>query len=386
MASVRSYFDYNATVPVKPEVVKAVTEALSLGGNPSSVHGAGRMARRMVEDARAKVAALVNAKPSEIVFTSGGTEANNLALGGLEPKHILISAIEQDSILTAAGNFGAECGLIPVDGDGVVTLTDLRTLLERCKPPTLVSIHHANNETGVIQPIREAAAIAHGAGAYFHADAVQTAGRLPVDFKALDVDLMTLSGHKIGGPQGIGALVVRDGLDLAPLQRGAQERGRRGGTENLAGIVGFGMAATLTPQDRADMERIGQLRDEIERRLCAAAPAALVFGRKAPRLANTSCISMPGVHSETQVMALDLAGVEVSAGAACSAGKVTRSHVLEAMAVDLETSRCAIRISLGWKTTPEDVERLVEAWTVLYARTRTSARQAGSVEEARLDG
>jgi cysteine desulfurase len=380
MTAVRSYFDYNATVPTKPEVIEAMAEALAIGGNPSSVHGAGRAARRMVEDARAKVAALVNAKPSEIVFTSGGTEANNLALGGLEPKHLLLCATEHDSVLGAAANFSAECGIIPVEENGVVSLTDMHTLMERTKPPVLVSIHHANNETGVIQPIREAAAAVHEAGAYFHTDAVQTAGRLDVDFAALDVDMMTLSGHKIGGPQGVGALVVREGLDLMPLQRGSQEKGRRGGTENLAGIVGFGVAASLAPLDRADMERVGKLRDDTERRLCAVAPAAIVFGQNVARLPNTSCITMPGVHSETQVMALDLAGVEVSAGAACSAGKVTRSHVLEAMAVDLETSRCAIRISLGWRTTEADVERLVAAWTALYARTRDKAG------EARVDG
>jgi cysteine desulfurase len=387
MTSVRSYFDYNATVPAKPEVITAMIDALALGGNPSSVHGAGRIARRMVEDARAKVAGLVNAKPNEIVFTSGGTEANNLALMGLEPHYVLVSATEHDSVLAAVGGTGADCGLLPVDENGVVDLAELENLLKGKERPVLVSIHLANNQTGVVQPIAEAARIAHEAGAYFHCDAVQAAGRLEVDFTGLDVDLMTLSAHKIGGPQGTGALVVRDGLDLQPAIRGGgQENRRRAGTENLAGIAGFGAAAALAPGDRADMARIAALRDDLERRLIAASPAAKVFGRPAARLANTSCISMPGVSSETQVMALDLAGVEVSAGSACSAGKVTRSHVLEAMAVDLETNRCAIRISLGWKTAPADVERLVEAWTGLYARTRQSAGVDDSRREAGLDG
>ncbi len=381
MTAVRSYFDYNATVPAKPEVIEAMAEALAKGGNPSSVHTAGRAARRMVEDARAKVAALVNAKPSEIVFTSGGTEANNIALNALEPKHVLVCAADHDSVLGAAGNFGAPCGLIPVGEDGLVDLTDLRTMLKGCETPVVVSVHHANNETGVIQPIREIADIAHAAGAYVHSDAVQSAGRLGVDFAALDVDLMSLSGHKIGGPQGVGALVVREGLDLMPLQRGGgQESGRRGGTENLSGIVGFGKAAELAEADRADMTRVAALRDDIEARLKKAAPGAIVFGKGVQRLANTLNITMPGVDSETQVMALDLAGVEVSAGSACSAGKVTRSHVLEAMAVDFDTSRTALRISLGWRTTQEDVERLVAAWTALYARTRDKAG------EARADG
>jgi cysteine desulfurase len=335
----------------------------------------------MVEDARRNVAALVNAKPQEIVFTSGGTEGNNLAVTGLEPKHILVNSTEHDSVLAAIGSTGAECSLLPVDGNGVIDLVELKNLLQGKERPVLVSIQHSNNQTGVIQSIAEASAIAHEAGAYIHCDAVQSAGRLDVDFDALDVDLMTLSAHKIGGPQGVGALVVREGLNLTPLLwGGGQEQRRRAGTENLAGIVGFGKAALLAREDRKDMERIAGLRDEIERRLTALSPAITVFGRDAERLANTSCLSMPGVDSETQVMALDLAGVEVSAGAACSAGKVTRSHVLEAMAVDTETSRCAIRISLGWKNTPEDVERLVEAWSSLYARSRDKAGQA------RIDG
>ena len=377
MTAIRSYFDYNATVPTKPQVVEAVAGAMATGGNPSSVHGSGRVARRMVEDARKKVAALVNAKPQEIVFTSGGTEGNNLAITGLEPKHILVNSTEHDSVLAVIGSTDAECALLPVDENGLVDLVELKNLLQGKERPVLVSIQHSNNQTGVIQPISEAAAIAHEAGAYFHCDAVQSAGRLNVDFEALDVDLMTLSAHKIGGPQGVGALVVREGLDLTPLLwGGGQEQRRRAGTENLASIVGFGKAAELAHEDRKDMARVASLRDEIERRLTALSPSIMVFGREVDRLANTSCLSMPGVDSETQVMALDLAGVEVSAGAACSAGKVTRSHVLEAMAVDLETSRCAIRISLGWKNTQEDVERLVDAWSSLYVRSRHKVAQA----------
>ncbi len=300
MTAIRSYFDYNATVPIKPQVIEAVARAMALGGNPSSVHGSGRMARRLVENARRDVAGLVNARPQEIVFTSGGTEANNLAITGLEPKRILVCSTEHDSVLGAIGSSGAECNLLPVDENGVVDLVELRNLLQGKERPILVSIQHSNNQTGVLQPIAEAAAIAHEAGAYFHCDAVQSAGRLAVDFNGLDVDLMTLSAHKIGGPQGIGALVVREGLDLTPqLWGGGQEQRRRAGTENLAGIAGFGTAASLAGEDREDMARVADLRDEIERRLTALSPAIAVFGRRAERLANTSCLTMPGVDSET---------------------------------------------------------------------------------------
>ncbi|MFQ5958305.1 MAG: cysteine desulfurase family protein [Alphaproteobacteria bacterium] len=364
------YLDYNAGAPLKPAVVAAMAEARERPGNPSSVHRFGRLARRAVEDARALVAALVGAAPAEVVFTGSGTEANNLALTGCRRRRLIVSAIEHDSVLRAAP--GATRA--PVDGDGVVDLAALAATLASEDTPALVSVMLANNETGVVQPAAEVAALARAHGALFHCDAVQAAGKIRVDVAALGADLVSLSAHKLGGPQGVGALVVRDGVDLESLLHGGrQEMGRRAGTENVAGIVGFGVACALAADDLAAAGRLAGLRDEVERRLTAVAPEAGVFGASAERLPNTSCLAMPGVASETQVMALDLAGVAVSAGAACSSGKVSVSHVLRAMGVEEDEAGSAIRVSLGWASTAEDVERLVEAWCALYARTRAKA-------------
>ena len=366
-----AYLDWNATAPVRPEATTAVVRALAVAGNPSSVHRAGREARRLLEGARADVAALVGAAPDTVVFTSGGTEANAMALRGFPARHRVVSAIEHDSVLANA----IDATRIPAGGDGVVDLRLLERLLAADARPTLVSLMLANNETGVIQPVAEAARIAHAYGALFHCDAVQAAGKLAVDFRRLGCDLMTLSAHKIGGPMGVGALIVAAGLDVTPLIRGGgQERNRRPGTENLPGICGFGAAARVAAA--AELEtwsRIAALRAQAEARLVTVAPDATVYGAAGARLPNTICISMPRVPASTQVMALDLAGVMVSAGAACSSGKVRRSHVLDAMGVAERDAECAIRISLGWNTTAADIDQLVEAWGALYARTRASA-------------
>jgi len=365
-----AYLDWNATAPVRPEAVAALTAALTDHGNPSSVHRFGRDSRRIVNEARDAVAALVNARAEEIVFTSGGTEANVLALEGFPGRRILISAIEHDSVRDAVSDAAA----IPVLGDGRADPAALETMLAADPRPALVSVMFANNETGVIQDVAEIARIAHRHNALYHCDAIQAAGKIPVDFAALDIDLMTLSAHKLGGPMGSGALVVRSGLVLRPLLRGGgQEQRLRGGTENLPGIAGFGAATRAAKNGLAAYAEIATLRDEAQRRLCALAPDAVVFGSDAPRLPNTLCIAMPGVASATQVIALDLAGVMVSAGAACSSGKVTRSHVLDAMGVAPAVAECAIRISLGWTTCKEDIDQLVDAWGALYARTRASA-------------
>lgn len=360
------YLDYNATVPLRPEVVAAMGEALATTGNPSSVHGFGRAARRAVEAARERVAALVGARPEQVVFTSGGTEANNLALRGFD-RPVLASAIEHDSVLRLIG--GAET--IPVEQSGLIDLAMLEARLRRLDRPALAAVMLANNETGAIQPVAEAAALAHSRGALLHCDAVQAAGKIGIDFGALGVDMLALSAHKLGGPQGIGALVVGDHVDVAPLLLGGgQERGRRAGTENVAAIVGFGVAAERAAAGIADGARLAELRDDMERRLLRAAPDARVLGAAAPRLPNTSCIAMPGVKAETQVMALDLAGIAVSAGSACSSGKVRVSHVLTAMGVDRHTADAAIRVSLGWRTTRPEVDRLIDAWIALYCRSR----------------
>jgi cysteine desulfurase len=364
-----SYLDHNATTPLRPAVATAMAEALAAVGNPSSVHGFGRAARARMETAREQVAALIGARPAQVVFTSGGTEANNLAMTGPGRQRVLVSAVEHDSVLKAAAP-----ETIPVDRRGVVDLTALERRLAARAEPALVAVMLANNETGVIQPVADAARIAHEHGALFHCDAVQAAGKIAVDFKALGVDLMTVSAHKLGGPAGVGALVVADHVQLAAQQRGGgQERGRRAGTENLAGIVGFGVAAEIAAGQLGAMATLAELRDDLEQRATAAVPGAILFGREAPRLSNTTCLSLPGLSSEVQVMALDLAGVAVSAGSACSSGKMQPSHVLRAMGADAATAGSAIRISLGWQSTPEDVDHFLEAWCALAAHSRAAA-------------
>lgn len=364
MMSTVSYLDHNATTPVLPAVVEAMVDALRSTGNPSSVHRSGRNARRLVEAARDQLAAAVNAEAGNVIFTASGTEANNLALRGLDRAPIIVSAIEHDSVLKA----GDAPLLAPVDRNGVVELAALRELVETHRP-ALVSVMLANNETGVLQPIVDVAKIAHDAGALVHCDAVQALGKAPVDFKALGVDMLSLSAHKIGGPQGVGALMVRDGIDVKSLLRGGgQEKRRRAGTENVAGIVGFGIAAGQAKDHLLVSGKLADLRDAAQSRLKALAPGARIFGDAVTRLPNTLCIEMPGVAAETQVMALDLAGVAVSAGSACSSGKVATSPVLRAMQVEEAVASCAIRISFGRGNSMADVDRLVQAWGALLAR------------------
>jgi cysteine desulfurase len=368
MSARLTYLDWNATAPVLPEVAAAMGEWLGRCGNASSVHRAGRAARQAVEAARRQVADLAGAPADYVTFTGSGTEANQLVLAGI-PGRRIVSALEHDSMRA-----GAEIELVPARADGTIDLEALERILAAGARPALVSVMLANNETGVVQPVGAAARLAHRSGALFHTDAVQAAGKLALDMSARGADLLTLSAHKIGGPQGVGALLASPDLDLAPLVRGGgQERGRRAGTENVAGIAGFGIAARHAAARAGDHAAIAALRDAAERRLRAIAPDARVFGADAPRVANTICISMPRVPAATQVMALDLAGVMVSAGAACSSGKLRRSPVLEAMGVPPGEADCAIRISLGWSTTEADIDHLVEAWGALHARTRANA-------------
>lgn len=363
--SAAAYLDHNATSPLRPAAFDAMVEALRAGGNPSSVHGVGRKARAIVDKARHKVAALVGASPAETIFTSGGTEANNLALSGTGRRRVLVSAIEHDSVRRAV----PQAEILPVDGDGVLDLAALERVLAASVEPALVSVMLANNETGVLQPIADVVRLARAVGALVHCDAVQGAGKVPVDLHDLGVDYLSLSAHKLGGPTGVGALVVRDGAPLRPDRRGGgQESNRRAGTENVPGVAGFGAAAA---QAACGLD-VTTLRDRLEFSLVQIAPGAKVFGVKAPRIGNTTCISMPGVTAETQVMAFDLAGVCISAGAACSSGKVQRSPVLEAMGVPAAEADCATRISLGWNSEAADIERLIAAWQSLYIRVRQS--------------
>src|SRR6266436_7873378 len=361
----RTYLDWNATTPLRPEAAAEISSALTHCGNPSSVHQWGRVARQAMERARQSVGALLDARPEQIIFVSGGTEANHLALLGTGRDRVLVSAVEHDSVLRAV----PEAERIPVDRDGIVELDMLDRLLAANPRPALVSVMLANNETGVMQPVAEIARIARGHDALFHCDAAQAAGRIAVDVAAIGADLVTLSAHKLGGPPGIGALVVAGGLELTPLLRGGgQESGRRAGTENLPGIAGFAGAAGAAATQIAVYDRIRELRDSLEAGIAAIAPDAVVLGAAVPRLPNTTAVAMPGVSAETQVIALDLDGVMVSAGAACSSGKVGPSHVLAAMGVTPEIAAATIRISLGWTTTEADIAHFLDAWTALSRR------------------
>ena len=361
------YLDHNATAPLCAEARAAMVAVLADPGNPSSVHRDGRRARHAVERARRQVADFLGAAPEEVIFTSGGTEADILALRGMPGRRVIVSAIEHDAVLDAVP--GA-CHL-PVSRDAVVDLEILGEQLARLRDPAIVSIMWANNETGTIQPLGEAAVIARRHGAIIHSDAVQAAGKLPIDFASLDLDMMSISAHKFGGPPGVGALLVRQGLVLEAVQTGGgQESGRRAGTENLPGIVGFGATAAVADQRLARMAAVRSLRDRLEASLLAAAPDARVLCAGVARLPNTSCIVMPGVSSETQVMAFDLDGISVSAGSACNSGRVVRSHVIEAMEPGQQTAGTALRISLGPENTAADVDRLVAAWLRLYKRAR----------------
>jgi len=359
----RIYLDWNATAPLREEARTAALAALDLVGNPSSVHREGRAARHVIEQAREQVAALVGAAPRNVVFTSGGTEANVLALVPTAARdRLLVSAIEHPSVL-AGGRFPAgSVEHLPVTGSGEVDLAALERRVAALEGRALVSLMLANNETGVVQPVSQAASVVHAAGGTLHVDAVQAAGRIPCDINALDADLLTLSGHKIGAPKGIGALVGRAPVD--PLVKGGgQERGLRGGTENVAGIAGFGAAAAAARGGLASARgRMAALRDRLEAGLKGTSPQMIIFGAQSERLPNTTLFAVPGMKAETAVIAFDLAGVAVSAGSACSSGKVQPSHVLAAMGVPPQLATAAVRVSLGPGTTESEIERFIEAW------------------------
>ncbi|MBI1272657.1 MAG: aminotransferase class V-fold PLP-dependent enzyme [Alphaproteobacteria bacterium] len=365
------YLDYNATTPLKPAVRESVVAAMDVCGNASSVHRYGQQARMLVEGAREEVAAMVGVKPAQVIFTSSGTEANNLALRATGRTKIVASAIEHDSILQ-----GAATARLPVLASGVMDLDALPGLLED-GVSTVVSAMLVNNETGIVQPVNEIAAKAKSYGAIVHTDAVQAAGRMALDFAALGVDMMTLSAHKIGGPQGVGALIVRPDLPVAPLLHGGgQEMRRRAGTENVAGIAGFGEAARLVANDMINQLQLSEWRTWMENEIASFGEGVRIFGSEATRVANTSCIAMPGVSSEKQVVAFDLAGIAVSAGSACSSGKVKASHVLRAMGLDDNLAGCAIRVSSGWNTTRQDFEQFTKTWKALHARIRNMKQAA----------
>ena len=366
----RIYLDWNATAPLRPEAKAAMAHAWEMVGNPSSVHAEGRQARQVVEDARRTIASAVGAQAVKVVFTSGGTEANALALipglrrgKGPAAERLLTSAIEHASVL-AGGRFATEViSRISVTPNGVVDLDQLSRLLDG--PPALVSIMLANNETGAIQPVADAARLVHEAGGVLHVDAIQAFGRVPFDLASTGADLLSLSAHKIGGPKGVGALVTTEGIEgLLPLLRGGgQEKGRRAGTEDAAGIAGFGAACKAAMAERENQAvRQCLLRSRLEAGL--QTPDMVIFGQEAQRLPNTILFAVPELRAETAVIGFDLAGIAVSSGSACSSGKVQPSHVVNAMGYE-ELAHGAVRLSLGWSTTEADIDSALQAWRTL---------------------
>ncbi|MGE0769189.1 MAG: cysteine desulfurase family protein, partial [Hyphomicrobiaceae bacterium] len=359
MSGYRAYLDWNASAPLRREARDAMHAAMDAVGNPSSVHAEGRRVRAIVEDARREVAMLVGAAASEVVFTSGGTEANNAVLAG-PWKRILVSGVEHESVLAPARRGGAEVVTLPVDRDGVVVPEAVARALSAVTDPkgTLLSIQAANNETGVIQPLTAIVGAAKAVGVTVHSDAVQAAGRVAIDFAGLD--LMSISGHKLGAAKGVGALVVRDGAELSPLfAGGGQEARRRAGTENVVGIAGFGAAARAARDELVAFARLVEHRRTIERAIAAAVPGGLIVGAGAERLANTVCFTWPGALAEMLLIKMDLGGVAISSGAACSSGKVGPSHVLAAMGLPGEHSRSAFRVSFGATTDDREIAQFV---------------------------
>lgn len=362
-----TYLDYNATTPAKPEVIVRMAELLAEPHNASSVHYYGREAKKHLENARETIARAINAWKNEVIFTSSGTEANNTVLQANAARRILVSAIEHSSISKTVPH--AE--RIPVTHEGVVDVAALDKMLQASTTPALVCVMLANNETGVIQPLADVLRVCRepGRDVLVHCDAAQALGKIPVDFSSPGVDTMTISAHKMGGPAGAAALIIRNDLAIKPLLTGGgQELGRRAGTENVPAISGFALAVELMNKDAAHSQTLRGWLDALEADLQAYAPEAIVFGKDMPRLPNTTCIAMPGVNSETQLMALDLASVAVSAGSACSSGRIEPSHVISAMGYPKEIATTAIRISGGWNTTQEDIAKLSTEWKKLYDR------------------
>jgi cysteine desulfurase len=369
----RVYLDWNATTPLRSEARQVMAAAWEFSGNPSSVHAEGRQARRLVEDARAAIAQAVGSRAQDVIFASGGTEANALALtpglrrdAGFSAQRLLVSAIEHTSVLSGGRFLADAIGTIPVTRSGLVDPERLREMLAG-GPPTLVSVMLANNETGAIQPVAHAADIVHAAGGLLHVDAIQAFGKIPFDITSLKANLVTLSAHKIGGPKGAGAVVLTEAVSgLEPLLRGGgQELGRRAGTENVAGIAAFGAAAKAAMSAlQKDAARLESLRNRLETGL-RQTPGAIVFSDDVPRLPNTTLFTVPGLRAETAVIGFDLAGIAVSSGSACSSGKVQPSHVLGAMGFGPELAQGAVRLSLGWSTSEADIDRTLEAWRKL---------------------
>ncbi len=363
----RTYLDYNATAPIRPEVIASVADAMRVAGNASSIHTDGRAARKIVEDARNDVAGLTNVRPAQVIFNSGATEGNNTILSGYKDKCVFISAIEHPSVMEAA----AHAKQIPVTKDGLVDLAAFEKML-RNETPALVSVQLVNSETGVIQPIAEIAGLVKSKGALIHCDAVQAAGRIALDFKSLGVDYLTLSAHKFGGPHGAGAILFREGLQIPKfLHGGGQEKRQRAGTENIAAIAGFGTAAKLALESFDDYRaKTTGFQKTLEAAIKQAANDIIIVGENAPRASNTTAIIIPGASAETMLMAMDLEGVSISSGSACSSGTFKPSHVITAMGFGDEAAKSALRFSTGWATTSADIDNALDAFSRVISRIK----------------
>lgn len=385
MTGARTYLDYNASAPLRPEARAAMLAALDVAGNPSSVHAEGRAARAIVETAREQVASLVGARPSDVVFTSGATESSNWVLRR-SWRTVFYSDVEHAAVRAPCLAADGRLVRLGVTGQGAIDVASFEAALAE-RPPApgsghgLLVVQAANNETGVLQPVAALTGLARAHGLSVFSDAVQAAGRIPLDVAALGIDFMSLSAHKIGGPKGIGALVFGDGVSgdaaLPPLLiGGGQEWRRRGGTENVAAIAGFGAAAAAAGRDLADISRVAALRDRLEREAIRIAPGAVVVGMGAERLANTTSLALAGVSADRFVIALDLDGVAISAGSACASGKVGQSHVLAAMGFAPDLSRGTIRLSLGHATTDADIDAFLASFARHVARQPAATAQS----------
>ena len=357
------YMDYNATCPLLPAAKEAMLDVMDAPNNASAVHKTGRNAHLHVEKSRQIIANTLNAKAEGVIFTSGATEANNTILRGFQNRDIFVSALEHPAVLNAT----PDATILPVNQNGLVDLEALDTALANSKRPALVSIMLVNNETGVIQPLKNISDIVHRHGGLLHSDCVQALGRIDIDMQDMGIDILSLSGHKIGGPQGIGALVIDPKIEFTPLLRGGgQEKNRRAGTENVTGIVGFG--AAIENLDKERVKTLEQMRDRLESELLEISPEVIIHAKDAPRVSNTSMFSLPGISSDTQMIHMDLAGIAVSNGSACSSGRVEPSHVLKAMGCGDDIASSALRISLGWASQESDIDAFLEAWKKLYDR------------------
>ncbi|MGB1076766.1 MAG: cysteine desulfurase family protein [Bdellovibrionales bacterium] len=367
----RTYLDYNATCPIRPEVIEGVVFAMETLGNPSSIHQEGRQARKLVETARAKVSDLVGCSAKQVIFTSGATESNNMLLKGYAPhRRILISATEHSSVIRA----GVKAELIPVHSSGLINLDALKALLEEDTRPVFVSIMAVNSETGVIQPIKEISALLSDYDSIFHTDAAQAVGRIPVYFPSMGVQFLSLSGHKIGGPQGIGVIVMENGTNPPTLiEGGGQERRQRAGTENVAAIHGLGIACEIALDNLEEFQKLGVFQSTLEKALKASNTDIVINGENAPRVANTTSLCLKGFDASTLLMSLDIEGIAVSTGSACSSGSVEPSHVLKAMGHSDSNAKSGLRISTGWATTQDDIDAFLKAWNKILERLKRNA-------------